>query len=85
MLPPYYPGSIGGMKVSVSLPDDDVEFLDTYAAKQGSRSRSAVLHQAVRLLRAVQLGDAYEDAWREWATSGEADAWQAVTADGAAR
>ena len=73
------------MKVSVSLPDEDVEFLDSYAAEQGFDSRSAVLHKAVRLLRAVELGDAYEDAWREWETAGDADAWEAVVPDGVPR
>jgi Arc/MetJ-type ribon-helix-helix transcriptional regulator len=70
------------MKVSVSLPDDDVEFLDAYARSQGIESRSAVLHQAVRLLRTNQLSGAYEDAWREWAASGEADAWETTSGDG---
>jgi Arc/MetJ-type ribon-helix-helix transcriptional regulator len=70
------------MKVSVSLPDDDVEFLDAYALSQGIESRSAVLHQAVRLLRANQLTSAYEDAWREWATSGEAELWETTSGDG---
>jgi Arc/MetJ-type ribon-helix-helix transcriptional regulator len=69
------------MKVSVSLPDEDVEFLDAYAQEQGFESRSAVLHKAVRLLKAVELGDAYADAWREWETAGAADAWEAVAAD----
>ncbi len=32
------------MKVSVSLPDSDVDFLDTYASTQGLASRSAALH-----------------------------------------
>ena len=50
------------MKVSVSLPDEDVEFLDAYADAQGFASRSAVLHKAVRLLRASELGPAYEQA-----------------------
>ena len=70
------------MKVSVSLPDDDVEFLDAYARAQGIESRSAALHQAVRLLRVNQLTSAYEDAWREWATSGEADLWDTTGGDG---
>jgi len=70
------------MKVSVSLPDDDVEFLDSYAQAQGVQSRSAVLHKAVGLLRTAQLGDAYEEAWDSWAASDEASAWEAVTADG---
>jgi predicted transcriptional regulator len=68
------------MKLSVSLPDDDVEYLDAYARTQG-QSRSAVLHKAVRVLRATELGSAYEDAWRDW-ESGEAAAWDSTTADG---
>ncbi len=70
------------MKLSVSLPDEDVEFLDAYAAAQGFPSRSAVVHRAVRLLRASELGAAYEDAWGEWEAAGDADAWEATTADG---
>jgi Arc/MetJ-type ribon-helix-helix transcriptional regulator len=70
------------MKVSMSLPEEDVEFLDAYAQSQGYPSRSAVLHKAVRLLRASELGDAYEDAWGEWARTGEAALWEVATGDG---
>jgi Arc/MetJ-type ribon-helix-helix transcriptional regulator len=70
------------MKVSMSLPDEDVEFLDTYAHTQGYPSRSAVLHKAVRLLRAAELSDAYENAWREWAATGEAGIWEVASGDG---
>ena len=70
------------MKVSVSLPDADVEFLDTYAQAQGERSRSAVLHKAVGLLRASQLADAYEQAWDSWASAEDAQAWEGAAADG---
>jgi Arc/MetJ-type ribon-helix-helix transcriptional regulator len=71
-----------GMKVSVSLPEDDVEFLDAYAQAQGYDSRSAVLHKAVELLRASGLGDAYEQAWQDWTASGDAEVWDATSADG---
>ena len=74
-----------GMKVSVSLPDEDVEFLDAYAAEQGFESRSAVLHKAVRLLKAVELSDAYQAAWREWEDTGDAAAWETVVEDGVTR
>jgi Arc/MetJ-type ribon-helix-helix transcriptional regulator len=70
------------MKVSVSLPDEDVEFLDAYARSQGIESRSAVVQKAVRLLRASELGPAYEDAWQEWSSKGEDEAWSTVSADG---
>lgn len=70
------------MKVSVSLPDEDVRYLDTYAQVQGLDSRSAALRRAVRLLRASELGAAYEDAWSDWADSDDAELWDSVTSDG---
>lgn len=70
------------MKLSVSLPDDDVEFLDRYAAENGVATRSAALLRAVRLLRAAQLGPAYEDAWSEWAGSSDAEPWDRTSGDG---
>ncbi|MFN8034449.1 MAG: ribbon-helix-helix domain-containing protein [Acidimicrobiia bacterium] len=73
------------MKVSVSLPDDDVAFLDAYARSQGIESRSAVVHKAVRLLRASELGPSYEDAWREWSEGGDATLWDSAASDGLSR
>ena len=70
------------MKVSVSLPGEDITFLDEYAREQGLVSRSAALHRAVRLLRTAELSGAYETAWDEWAAEGEADAWASTTRDG---
>ena len=70
------------MKLSVSLPDDDVGFLDAYARSQGYESRSAVVHAAVQMLRSAELGEAYPEAWNEWARSGAADAWDAAAGDG---
>lgn len=72
------------MKLSVSLPDADVEYLDAYAQNQGLDSRSAALQKAVRLLRASELGAAYEDAWTDWVKSEDAKLWEAATADGLA-
>lgn len=70
------------MKVSISLPQEDVEFLDAYAAAEGFASRSAVLHRAVRLLRATELGPAYEEAFLNWEQSGAAGEWDLTAADG---
>lgn len=69
------------MKLSVSLPNDDVAFLDDYASSHGMPSRSAVVQRAVDLLRAAQLGPAYADAWATWDAE-EADLWDATVADG---
>ena len=74
---------MAAMKVSVSLSDDDVQFLDACAAERGT-SRSAVLQQAVALLRGRQLGAAYADAWQEW-SGGDGGAWDATTGDGLGR
>ena len=70
------------MKLSVSLPTEDVEFLDKYARTQGYDSRSAVVHRAVRLLRSTELGEAYADAWSEWSESDEAVLWDSAVGDG---
>jgi Arc/MetJ-type ribon-helix-helix transcriptional regulator len=70
------------MKLSVSLPDDDIEFLDEYARSQGYPSRSAVLHRAVRLLHSTELGDAYSEAWTDWAEADESDLWESTSGDG---
>lgn len=70
------------MKLSVSLPGEDVRFLDDYAREQGLASRSAAVHRAVRLLRTAELGATYEAAWEEWAADGEAEAWESTTDDG---
>ena len=72
------------MKVSVSLPDEDVEFLDHYAASNGMTSRSAAVHKAVRLLRSSGLGAAYEQAWSEWAADEDTEVWETVVSDGVA-
>jgi Arc/MetJ-type ribon-helix-helix transcriptional regulator len=68
------------MKVSVSLPGEDVQYLDEYVKEQGLESRSAALHRAVRLLRTAELGGTYEAAWEEW--EDEAALWESTTGDG---
>ena len=73
------------MKLSVSLPDEDVEFLDSYARTKGYASRSAVVHRAVRLLRANELGPDYAEAFTEWAASDDAELWEDAAGDGIGR
>lgn len=70
------------MKVSVSLPGEDVAFLDAYASAHDFPSRSAVVQQAIRALRLGDLDDAYGKAWEEWSEDGEADVWEATVGDG---
>lgn len=69
------------MKLSISLPVEDVGFLDAYARSQGIKSRSGVIQTALRLLRASELADDYASAWAE---SDEEDdsKWDRTSADG---
>lgn len=69
------------MKVSVSLPEEDIEFLDHYAAAEGLSSRSAALHRAVRLLRGSELAPAYEEAFAAWDESEDAADWDTTVGD----
>lgn len=70
------------MKLSISIPDEDVQVLDAYARDSGLRSRSASVHAAVQLLRQRDLEVDYARAWDEWETSGQAKKWDATSADG---
>lgn len=70
------------MKLSISLADEDVEFLDEYARTHGYASRSAVVQKAVRVLGNTELEGAYRAAWVEWRESGEEDLWDSAVADG---
>ncbi len=70
------------MKVSVSLPPEEVAYLDAYAREHDMQSRSAVVHKAVTLLRSSQLEAAYEDAWQSWDSSQDDAGWDSAAADG---
>lgn len=69
------------MKLSVSMSDDDVEFIDHYANEHGVETRSAVVQRALSLLRTSELGEDYAAAWDEW-NSSDAHAWESTAADG---
>ena len=70
------------MKLSISLPEEDVAALDRYAQAAGIASRSAAIHRAIRLLAESGLDDAYAAAWQEWDASGDASVWEETVADG---
>ena len=70
------------MKLSVSLPEEDVAVLDEYARTSGLPSRSAALRQAIRLLRLPDLEQDYAAAWDDWEAAGDHEAWEGVTGDG---
>ena len=48
-------------------------------------SRSAVVQQAIAMLKAAELTDAYERAFEEWRVTGEEAAWDTAGGDGIER
>jgi putative addiction module CopG family antidote len=70
------------MKVSISLPDEDIQFVDDQATAGRYGSRSAAIHAAIRLLRDREYHDSYSIAWDEWEAGGEDTVWAGVVGDG---
>lgn len=70
------------MKLSVSLPGQDVAFLDEYARRTGMPSRSAAVQRAVKLLRAEGLEAEYAEAFTAWDASEDAELWDRTVSDG---
>jgi Arc/MetJ-type ribon-helix-helix transcriptional regulator len=70
-------------KLSVSLPDADVELIDALATRFDG-NRSAAVHDALRVVREQQAGADYERAMLEWESTGDASAWDGAVADGLA-
>lgn len=73
-----------GMKISVSLPVEDIAFVDDYRARSDAESRSAVIHAAIAMLRTAELESEYAEAFEEWDGSEDAAVWERSTGDGLA-
>ena len=65
----------------MSIPDEDVEFLDNYTKTHQVASRSAVLQRAIRLLRASELSEDFAAAFSEWVDDPANEAWDNAVAD----
>ena len=70
------------MKLSVSLPPSDVEFVDQYLADHGEASRSAVFRKALEMLREREIIESYKVAWDHWVEDGEEGLWDRAVGDG---
>lgn len=68
------------MKLSVSLPDKDIAFIDRYIAEHDEPSRSAVVRKALDRLQAESLEAAYYQRWMEW--DEEDELWDSLAGDG---
>jgi len=70
------------MKLSVSLPEADVRFLDDYGRTAHLDSRSAAVQTAVKQLRESLLAHEYEELFSDPDYLLEASVWDVTSADG---
>ena len=70
------------MKVSVSIPDEDLAFLESQISSGRYPTRSAAMHAAIKSLRSRDLEAQYAEAARDWQESGEQAHWDVTIADG---
>ena len=68
------------MKFSINLPAAEMNFLDKCVEDGRYPSRSAVVLDALWLLRSADPGTMYADAFAEWDRSKEGIDWNAVDA-----
>lgn len=69
-------------KISVSLPEADVQFLDQQVSVGYYESRSAALHAALARLRQDELTEEYQSAFEEWSKTEDAQLWDGTVSDG---
>jgi predicted transcriptional regulator len=69
------------VKLSVSLSDDDLQYLDKIAAEMKG-NRSAAIHRLLRVQRELDAEAAYSQAFDEWEGSGENALWDGTARDG---
>lgn len=70
------------MKVSISLSDADLAYLDAETAAGRYASRSAAVAAAIGWMRRGDLVAIYDQAFDDWADSGEAEVWDPTAGDG---
>ncbi len=75
---------MNGTKISVSLSEADLAFLDREALDGRFPTRSAAVQEGIRLLREARLADAYAEAFGEWNDQGDERGWDAASTDGVA-
>ncbi|RDV46195.1 antitoxin [Leifsonia sp. ku-ls] len=68
-------------KLSISLPEQDVAYVDALAAERDG-NRSAVIHDMVRLFREIRSEDDYRRAFAEWDGSEDEKLWDSTSGDG---
>jgi Arc/MetJ-type ribon-helix-helix transcriptional regulator len=70
------------MKLSVSVPEEQIERLDRIVEARGLASRSAAIQEGIELLIHDSLVAEYKSAFREWTDAGEGTTWESTVNDG---
>ena len=70
------------MKVSISLPEDEVRLLDELVERHKLSTRSAGARRALKALRSEQLAAEYEACFSDPQFGERSDLWDATVADG---
>ncbi len=69
-------------KLSISVKDNWLSFIEEYQKNYNIKSRSEVLERGLAALKQLELQDQYHLAYKEWFNSDENDIWDLTTADG---
>ena len=69
-------------KISISLPNDLIYYLDDCIREHHFEGRSEVIAHALRAMRERELETAYAAASQEWDGSEDARIWDSALADG---
>jgi hypothetical protein len=69
-------------KISITLRPDLMRFLEIYQTQHALESRSAVIQQALEMLRLEALATEYREASKEWDASPDAAIWDHSSGDG---
>jgi antitoxin ParD1/3/4 len=72
-------------KLSVTIEPTLLDFLERYQASHARKTKSAVVEEALALLRERELERAYIDAAQEWHENPDAQLWESTAGDGLAR
>jgi antitoxin ParD1/3/4 len=73
------------IKLSVTIEPTLLDFLERYQASHVRKTKSAVVEEALALLRERELERAYREAAQEWLEIPDAQLWESTAVDGLAR
>lgn len=70
------------MKISISLPSEQVAFIERYRKAHQLDNRSEAFQHVLSELQEKELEEAYRAAGEEWKNSEDAALWDNVSGDG---